>query len=59
MTQTIPGECVDTLTALDTWEAVRTVRVVREFRDEPLPDELLLRILNAGRRAGSSKNQQR
>jgi nitroreductase len=44
---------------MDTWEAVDSLRVVREFSKQPIPDEHLRRILNAGRRAGSSKNLQR
>ena len=44
---------------MDTWTAVRTVRVVRRFSTDPLPPELLDRILDAGRHAGSSKNLQR
>ncbi|HET7142337.1 MAG TPA: nitroreductase family protein, partial [Candidatus Limnocylindria bacterium] len=43
---------------MDTWEAINTIRVVREFSNEPISDHDLTRILNAGRRAGSSKNQQ-
>ena len=43
---------------MDTWKAINSVRVVRQFRDEPLAEEHLTRIVNAGRRAGSSKNQQ-
>jgi nitroreductase len=41
------------------WDAVRSRRVVREFADRPLQDDHLERILHAGRRANSSKNQQR
>ena len=44
---------------MDTWQAINAVRVVREFADRPLAPEHLDRILNAGRRAGSSKNEQR
>lgn len=44
---------------MDTWRAINTVRVVRAFEDRPLADEHVERILNAGRRAGSSKNEQR
>lgn len=44
---------------METWEAINSVRVVRSFVDRPLDEEHLERILNAGRRAGSSKNQQR
>jgi nitroreductase len=43
---------------MDTWQAINTVRVVRKFSDEPIADEHLDRILNAGRRTGSSKNDQ-
>jgi len=45
--------------ALGTWEAIDSLRVVRTFADRPLEAAALERILNAGRRAGSSKNQQR
>ncbi|MFL5680931.1 MAG: nitroreductase family protein [Chloroflexota bacterium] len=41
------------------WAAVRAKRAVREFADRPLDDEHLERILDAGRRSGSSKNLQR
>ena len=44
---------------MSVWEAVSTKRMVREFADRPLEPEHLVRILNAGRRAGSSKNLQR
>ena len=44
---------------MDTWQAINSVRVVREFADRPLEADHLKRILNAGRRAGSSKNEQR
>jgi nitroreductase len=41
------------------WEAVSSRRVVRRFADRPLDEAHLGRILQAGRRANSSKNQQR
>ena len=44
---------------MKTWDAINSVRVVREFAEGPLADEHLDRILNAGRRTGSSKNEQR
>ena len=39
-------------------DAIRTKRAVREFLDKPLPEEIIRAILNAGRRSGSSKNEQ-
>lgn len=44
--------------AVDTWQAINTVRVVRKFSDEPIAEDHLGRILNAGRRTASSKNDQ-
>jgi nitroreductase len=44
---------------LKTWEAINSIRVVRQFDDRPLRDEDIMRIVDAGRRAGSSKNLQR
>ena len=41
------------------WKAVRSKRAIRRFADRPLEADHLERILNAGRRAHSSKNQQR
>ena len=41
------------------WDAIRMKRAVREFADRPLGEDDLERILAAGRRAHSSKNQQR
>jgi nitroreductase len=41
------------------WAAVRSKRAVRAFAPRPLDPEHLRRILDAGRRAGSSKNLQR
>ena len=43
----------------DVWTAIRTRRMVRRFKDRPLAPEHLLRIVDAGRHAGSSKNKQR
>ncbi|MBN2147484.1 MAG: nitroreductase family protein [Anaerolineales bacterium] len=39
-------------------EAIRLKRAVRKFTDQPLPEEVILAILNAGRRAQSSMNTQ-
>jgi nitroreductase len=41
------------------WDTIRSRRVIRQFADRPLEPEHLDRILRAGRRANSSKNQQR
>jgi nitroreductase len=43
---------------LETWDAVRSRRNVREFSDRPLAADDLDRILEAGRRAPSAKNTQ-
>jgi nitroreductase len=43
---------------MDTWDAIRSRRNVREYGDEELPDEVLDKILEAGRRAPSSRNMQ-
>ena len=39
-------------------ELIRTKRAVRQFTDQPLPEDVVRAILNAGRRAQSSKNTQ-
>jgi nitroreductase len=39
-------------------DAIRLKRAVRKFAPKPLPEETILIILNAGRRAQSSKNTQ-
>lgn len=43
---------------MEAWQAINSVRVVRQFADRPLDGDHLDRILNAARRAGSSKNRQ-
>jgi nitroreductase len=44
---------------MDTWTAIRSKRMVRRFADRPLTAHQLERIVDAGRHAASSKNQQR
>ena len=44
---------------MDTLRAIDSLRVVRRFADRPLDDASLATIVDAGRRAGSSKNLQR
>jgi len=39
-------------------EAIRAKRSVRQFQDKPLPEESVTAILEAGRRAQSSRNSQ-
>ena len=43
---------------MDTLKVIRTKRAVREFKPEPVPEETLRLILDAGRHAQSSKNTQ-
>ena len=43
---------------MDVKVAINTKRAVREFKDQPLPEEAVWEILNAGRRAQSAKNWQ-
>lgn len=43
---------------MDVSQAIRMKRAVRKFADKPLPEEAVHAILNAGRRAQSSKNEQ-
>lgn len=45
--------------ALGTWEAIDSLRVVREFAPRSLEPWVVERLLHAARRTGSSKNQQR
>jgi nitroreductase len=44
---------------METWQAIDSLRVVRDFSPAPIPPTDLTRILNAARRTGSSKNKQR
>lgn len=39
-------------------EAIRTKRAIRQFKEAALPKDVILAILNAGRRSQSSKNSQ-
>jgi len=43
---------------MDVLAAIRTKRAVRHFTDQPVPEEAIRTILNAGRRSQSSKNTQ-
>jgi nitroreductase len=44
---------------VDTSLAIVSRREVREYADRPLPDDVVHRILDAGRLSGSSQNSQR
>lgn len=44
--------------AMSVAEAIRRKRAVRAYTPEPVPEEVIAAILNAGRRAQSSKNSQ-
>lgn len=39
-------------------EAIRAKRAVRQFSEQPVPEEVIMAILDAGRRSQSSKNTQ-
>src|SRR4051794_41268537 len=43
---------------METWDAITSRRNVRSFADRPLAEDDLDRILEAGRRAPSSRNTQ-
>lgn len=43
---------------MDAYEAIVTKRDTRAFAEEPIDDDVLRRILQAGRMAGSAKNTQ-
>jgi len=43
---------------MDVAETIRTKRAVRQFSTQPVPEETVRAILNAGRRSQSSKNTQ-
>jgi nitroreductase len=43
---------------MDVLEAIRRKRAVRQYTEQPLPDDVVDTILKAGRRAQSSKNSQ-
>jgi nitroreductase len=43
---------------VETWDAIRARRNVRDYEDRPIPREDLTRILEAARRSPSSQNKQ-
>jgi nitroreductase len=43
---------------MDVFEAARTILAVRRYLDRPVPEELVRRIVEAGRLSGSAANKQ-
>ncbi len=43
---------------MDVYHAIKTLRAVRQYTEQSIGDEIITRILEAGRWAGSSKNTQ-
>jgi nitroreductase len=43
---------------VDAWLAIASKRDVREYADTPVPEDVLTRILDAGRLSGSARNRQ-
>ena len=43
---------------MDTLDVIRTKRSIRKFLEEPVPEKIIHKILDAGRHAQSSKNTQ-
>ena len=43
---------------MDAYKAITTKRDTRSYTDDPIPNEVLNRVIQAGRMAGSSKNTQ-
>jgi len=43
---------------MDVYECIRTRRTVREFKPDPVPDDIVHKLLQAGRWAPSSSNTQ-
>ena len=43
---------------MDVFEAIRTLLAVRSYRDTPVPEDVIRRIVEAGRLTGSGMNRQ-
>jgi len=43
---------------MEVFEAIRTLLAVRSYQDKPVPDDVVRRILEAGRMSGSASNRQ-
>jgi nitroreductase len=44
--------------SLDVFEAIRTVLAIRQYKDSPIPEDAVRRIVEAGRLTASSQNKQ-
>jgi nitroreductase len=55
---TMTNEPRGTRTPMDVFEAVRTLLAIRSYRDTPIPDAVVRRIVEAGRLTGSGMNGQ-
>jgi nitroreductase len=44
---------------MEVFDAVKTMLAVRSYRSDPIPDEVVTRIVQAARLTGSSQNKQR
>jgi nitroreductase len=52
-------EAMDGYPALDLLQTIYTTRAVRRFRPDPIPDDVLVRLIEAATRAASGSNAQR
>src|SRR5215212_9405627 len=43
---------------MEVFEAIRTMQAVREYQDRPVPEDVLRRVLEAGRLTASGMNAQ-
>jgi len=43
---------------MDVFEAIRTMQAVRDYQDRPVPEDVLRRVLEAGRLTASGMNAQ-
>ena len=43
---------------MDTFDVVRTVLATRQFRDTPVPEDVVRQIVEAGRLTASASNKQ-
>ena len=43
---------------MDVFEAVRTILAVRQYKPDPVPDDVVRRVLEAGRLSASASNRQ-